>query len=88
MDAPRDTAWALEGLAGALAIAGEQTAAAQVLGAAAAARTAAAMPAAPAELMDVDRITALAREALGDKAFEEAFEAGRELTPAQARQLA
>jgi predicted ATPase/DNA-binding SARP family transcriptional activator len=88
IDAPRDTATGLEGLAGALAIAGEHQPAAQVLGAAAAAREAAGMPAAPAELLDVNRISALARTNLGDDAFDAAVATGRQLTPVQARQLA
>ncbi|TWF78050.1 LuxR family transcriptional regulator [Pseudonocardia hierapolitana] len=85
ISAPRDTSQALEGLAAALAAAGSPAAAATVLGAAAAARAAAELPTAPAERADVDRATAAARAVLGRPAFTEAFEAGGDLTPDEAR---
>ncbi|GAA3413525.1 hypothetical protein [Streptosporangium vulgare] len=86
-DAFRDMARALEGLAGALSLAGEQDHAAQLLGAAASARLATAMPLAPAERGDVDRITARTRDALGEDGFTSSFERGGDLTPEEARSL-
>jgi tetratricopeptide (TPR) repeat protein len=74
---PRALALALEGLSGALALAGNPEQAARLLGAADAARTSVATPLPPAERGDVDRITAAARRALGESAFRAAFELGR-----------
>ncbi len=83
--APRDSAQALEGLAGALAAAGSAAAAATMLGAASAARAAAELPLSTAERADVDRATVAARATLGGTAFTEQFEAGSRLTPDEAR---
>jgi predicted ATPase/DNA-binding SARP family transcriptional activator len=87
LDAPRDKTVALEGLAGALTLAGHHGHAAQLLGAAAAARESIALPLAPAERGDIDRATARAREALGEDGFDEAFERGGKLTPNEARSV-
>ncbi|MFD7446135.1 BTAD domain-containing putative transcriptional regulator [Streptomyces sp. NPDC059909] len=76
---PRAIALALEGLAGAHALAGRPERAARLLGAAAAARSSVGAPLPAAERGDVDRVTAAAREALGDDGFEAAFGAGAEL---------
>ncbi len=87
LDAFRDVIRAMEGLAGALSLAGEHGHAARLLGAAASARLATAMPPAPAERGDIDRITARAREALGGDDFASCFEHGGDLTPEEARSL-
>ncbi|MGW1888041.1 BTAD domain-containing putative transcriptional regulator [Streptomyces sp. NPDC001970] len=76
---PRAVALALEGLAGAHALAGRHAQAARLLGAAAAARASVGAPLPAAERGDVDRVTAVARAALGDEDFEAAFGAGAEL---------
>ncbi|TDC78918.1 BTAD domain-containing putative transcriptional regulator [Streptomyces hainanensis] len=73
---PRAVALAFEGLAGALALAGEPGRAATALGAAAAARASVGTPLPAAERRDVDRATAAARAALGADAFAAAFAAG------------
>ena len=65
----RALALSLEGLAGALAFAGEHRHAARLLGAAAAARDGVGAPLPPAERGDVDRITAAATAALGEAEF-------------------
>jgi predicted ATPase/DNA-binding SARP family transcriptional activator len=87
LDAPRDKTVALEGLAGALTLAGRHGYAAQLLGAAATARNSMALPLAPAERGDIDRATARARQALGDDGFGAAFERGGKLTPNEARSV-
>jgi len=79
--APRDVGLALEGLAGALAAAGEHAAAATVLGAAAAARAETGLPMSTSERADVERAATAARAALGESAFAAAHEAGERLTP-------
>jgi predicted ATPase/DNA-binding SARP family transcriptional activator len=66
---PRALALSLEGLAGAVALAGEHRHAARLLGAAAAARESVGAPLPPAERGDVDRITAVATAALGEAGF-------------------
>ncbi|MFJ9328134.1 BTAD domain-containing putative transcriptional regulator [Streptomyces sp. NPDC101230] len=84
---PRALALSLEGLAGAAALPGHApaaTRAAVLLGAAAAARRRAGAPLPPAERADVDRITAVARGALGAAAFSEAYERGGRLDPEEA----
>ncbi|MFD6921607.1 BTAD domain-containing putative transcriptional regulator [Streptomyces sp. NPDC059944] len=84
---PRALALSLEGLAGAAALPGQgRTAAcaAELLGAAAAARSRAGAPLPPAERGDVDRITAAARTALGTSAFTKAYESGALLTAEEA----
>jgi predicted ATPase len=85
LDAPRDTAGGLEGLAGALALAGDHARAAEVLGAAAAARQTNSLPAAPAERADIERATAACRAALGAEPFAAAHARGTHLTPEAAR---
>ncbi|WP_155349610.1 BTAD domain-containing putative transcriptional regulator [Acrocarpospora pleiomorpha] len=75
-NAPRGHAVVAEGLAGALALAGEHGQAARLLGAAARVRTTKELPLAPAEARDVDRITAATRAALGEAAFEAEFSRG------------
>ncbi|MFI0409281.1 BTAD domain-containing putative transcriptional regulator [Actinomadura sp. 3N508] len=73
----RAMALALEGLAGAHALAGRHAHAALLLGAAAAARDSVRMPLPPAERGDVDRITGAVREHLDEDAYRTAFERGR-----------
>ncbi|MFD4630701.1 BTAD domain-containing putative transcriptional regulator [Streptomyces sp. NPDC058284] len=73
---PRALALSLEGLAGAAAVSGKAEHAALLLGAADAARQGAGAPLPPAERGDVDRITAVAKAALGEPAFAEAFTRG------------
>ncbi|MFE7565541.1 BTAD domain-containing putative transcriptional regulator [Streptomyces sp. NPDC057539] len=76
---PRALALSLEGLAGAAVLRGHEPAAtcsALLLGAAAAARLRAGAPLPPAERTDVDRITSLARAALGAPAFTKSFDHG------------
>ncbi|MEV6280597.1 BTAD domain-containing putative transcriptional regulator [Nocardia sp. NPDC051832] len=86
--APRDTAFALAGLASAATALGEFTTAAQLLGAAAAVRAATRMPLLPAELPDIERPTAALRTALGDPEFTAAYDTGTGLDVADARALA
>jgi predicted ATPase/DNA-binding SARP family transcriptional activator len=73
---PRAVALAVEGLAGAAAVAGDHVRAARLLGAAGAGREAVGAPLPPTERGDVDRIAATARAALGAAAFAEAFTEG------------
>ncbi|MGI5167109.1 BTAD domain-containing putative transcriptional regulator [Spirillospora sp. CA-253888] len=75
LDAPRDKAFALEGLAGALSLAGDHARAARLLGGAAEIRRAAGLPAGPVEQEDVERVTARVRTGLDEDAF--ATEAAR-----------
>lgn len=82
----RSMAQALEGLAGAAQLAGDHVVAAQLLGAANAARTAIATPLAPAERIEVDRITTSVQTALGE-AFDANYQHSTGLTLAQARAL-
>lgn len=86
--APRDTAFALAGLAGAAAGLGEFDTAARLLGAAATVRAIYGFPLLPAERPDIDRPTAAARTALGDSAFTAAYTTGTELDPVAAAALA
>lgn len=74
----RVVANAVEGLAGALAIDGQEVAAARLLGAADALRRRSGGPMPAAERFDVDRAERRARAALGDSAFEAEFAAGSE----------
>ncbi len=74
--AARVVANAVEGLAGALALHGDAESAARLLGAADALRRRSGGPMPAAERFDVDRAERRARAALGDPAFETAFEAG------------
>ncbi|GAA5120895.1 BTAD domain-containing putative transcriptional regulator [Pseudonocardia adelaidensis] len=73
---PRALALALEGLAGAVVLAGAPRHAARLLGAAAAAREGVGAPLPPAERGDVDRITAAAAGTLGEAAFAEELARG------------
>jgi tetratricopeptide (TPR) repeat protein len=78
---PRAVALAMEGLAGALALAGEHMRAARLLGSAAAARVSVGAPLPDAERGDVDRITATTRGALGERAFTTEFDRGAGMQP-------
>ena len=85
----RSIANAAEGLAGALALAGQSETAARLLGAADALRRRSGGPMPAAERFDVDRAERRARQALGDGAFSSAFAAGADdadSTIAQVRQ--
>ncbi|MGN9782492.1 BTAD domain-containing putative transcriptional regulator [Nonomuraea sp. ZG12] len=73
---PRTSAFAVEGAASALAAEGSYDRAARLLGLAAAARDLNQTPAGPSEQEDLDRITSAARDALGERAFAEAYEQG------------
>ncbi len=78
---PRAIALALEGLAGAHALAGHPVRAARLLGAASAARTSVGAPLPAAERGDVDRITAVLQAALGEAGFVAECEQGIALGP-------
>lgn len=80
--APQDQVGALYGIAGALALAGDHAAAAELLGAADASRGG---PLAPIERVDVDRAADACRTALGEEQFAAAFARGTRLTPRAAR---
>ncbi len=83
---PRAVARALSGLAGAHARGGLPHQAAQLLGAADAVwRSAGAGP--PDDRADINRITAVTRQALGEAAFTAGFRAGRRLKPEQAASM-
>ncbi|MCO6010386.1 hypothetical protein NE236_36025 [Actinoallomurus purpureus] len=82
MDAPRDTAGALEGVAGALSLAGHHARAARLLGTAAALRRSSGLAAGPAEREDVDRATARIRAALRETEFTAAYDEGGSAAPA------
>lgn len=86
--AHRTIALSLEGLAGAHAAAGNHSRAALLLGAAGTARETAGAPLPHAERSDVDRITRVARDALGARAFAYQFDKGRRLGPDEARSAA
>ncbi|WP_412516313.1 winged helix-turn-helix domain-containing protein [Actinomadura madurae] len=79
LEAPRDLAGSLEGLAGALSLAGRADDAAIALGKAAAVRKAAGVPAGPVEQDDIDRAAAR----IGDAARADAFAAGAALEPGE-----
>ena len=76
LGSPRGVAMALEGLAGAVGLAGDRETSARLLGAADAAQRAASVPAAPSEQAEVDRITSATRAALGEAAFDAAYQDG------------
>lgn len=78
---PRTVALTLEGLAGARAGAHHHDEAAALLGAAAAARSAAGAPLADGERGDVQRVSAIVRQDLGDHLFTEAYERGQHHNP-------
>ena len=65
MDAIRDAAYSLEGMAGALAAIGRFADAATLLGTASAVHEESGLPASPSEIVDIDRITATIGAALG-----------------------
>jgi len=81
---PQAVAQALTGLAGAQVLAGEPERAAQTLGAADTAWHSASASLPPGNSPDVDRITAVTRQVLGEAAFASEFQNGRRLTPEQA----
>jgi hypothetical protein len=81
LGSPRGVAMALEGLAGAAGLAGDRETSARLLGAADSARRAASVPAAPSERTEIDRITAATHTALGESAFDAAYQDGATQTP-------
>jgi tetratricopeptide (TPR) repeat protein len=83
LDAARDAAQALGGLAGACA-ANDPERAALLLGASVAAREATRTRLPPADRGDLDRALTAARTALGGAAFTAAFHRGRDLSPHEA----
>jgi predicted ATPase/DNA-binding SARP family transcriptional activator len=84
---PLATAQALTGLAGARALGGQPHRAAQLLGAADTAWRSASASRPPRDNADIDRITAMTRQALGEAAFTAGFHNGRRLSPEQAISL-
>ncbi|MBJ8346428.1 BTAD domain-containing putative transcriptional regulator [Antrihabitans sp. YC2-6] len=80
IQAPRDAAWALEGMAGALALRGRAESAAQLLGAAEAIQTRVGMPPSPSELTDVARIVEVLSSALNSAQLEAERATGRGLS--------
>ncbi|PSK90213.1 putative ATPase [Murinocardiopsis flavida] len=84
LTSPGDVAGAVAGLAGACALTGRAEDAAVLLGAAAAARDEAGRPVSPTERVDIHRVTAAAREALGEAAYTAAYARGSALTRAEA----
>jgi predicted ATPase/DNA-binding SARP family transcriptional activator len=78
---PRAVALALEGLAGAHALAGEPNLAARLLGTSTALRARTGAPLPPAERGDVDRITAALHQALTEDTFTTEFNHGTHLDP-------
>ncbi|TDD31591.1 AfsR/SARP family transcriptional regulator [Actinomadura sp. KC06] len=83
LEAPRDTAGALEGLACALTLSGYHREAAEALGKAASVRESSGVRAGHEERACADRAEGRARNALGDDAFAEAFAEGAALEPAE-----
>jgi predicted ATPase/DNA-binding SARP family transcriptional activator len=81
LGSPRSVVMALAGLAGATGLAGDHETSARLLGAADAARRAASVPAAPSEQADIERIASAARTALGETAFDAAYQHGATQTP-------
>ncbi|WP_433349296.1 BTAD domain-containing putative transcriptional regulator [Microtetraspora malaysiensis] len=88
-DTSRNMTIVLDGLAGALSLAGHHERAAWLLGAAAASRASGALsPApAPAERADIDRVTTRVRTALGEERFAAEAALGAALSPAELRSL-
>ncbi|MEV0973501.1 BTAD domain-containing putative transcriptional regulator [Microtetraspora glauca] len=86
-DTARDMTIVLDGLAGALSLAGHHDRAARILGAAAAARASGSLSPAPAERVDIDRITDRVRTALGEERFAAEAGHGATLTPDEVRSL-
>ncbi|MER5626174.1 BTAD domain-containing putative transcriptional regulator [Streptosporangium sp. NPDC002544] len=85
-ESSREMPGTLEGLAGALTLAGDHDGAALLLGAGSAAR-ASNSPPPPTERGDIDRITTRVREALGADRFTAGFERGGTLTSQEIRSL-
>jgi predicted ATPase/DNA-binding SARP family transcriptional activator len=83
----RGIALALEGLAGAAGLSGDYELSARLLGASESVRRAAAVPSAPAEQAETDRITAAARAALGPAGFGTAYQHGLAQAPEDAAAL-
>ncbi len=86
-ESPRDQAFALEGLASALAAGGRFEQAAQLLGTAAATRRATGLELVPTGRTEVDRVTAALRAVLGETQFAAAYARGGELTLEEVRAL-
>jgi predicted ATPase/DNA-binding SARP family transcriptional activator len=84
---PQAVAQALTGLAGVRALGGRPDRAAQLLGAADTACRPAGAGMPPDGGPDAERITAVARQALGEAAFDAGFQYGRRLRPEQAASL-
>ena len=84
---PQAVAQAIIGLAGAQALGGKPDRAAQLLGAADPAWHSAGASLQPGDSADVNRITAVTRQALGEAAFAAEFQNGRRLRPEQAASL-
>jgi len=78
---PRGIAMALEGLASAIGYGGDHETSARLLGAADSARRAASVPAAPSERNDIERVASAARAALGEAAFDAAYQQGAAQAP-------
>ncbi|MFC0626381.1 BTAD domain-containing putative transcriptional regulator [Kribbella deserti] len=78
-DSKRSMAFALEGLASVLAVAGSNESAAELLGATTSGRAEAGMPRSAPEQADADRTAARARAALGPDEFEARVAAGAKL---------
>ncbi|MFD1540562.1 BTAD domain-containing putative transcriptional regulator [Nonomuraea guangzhouensis] len=85
---PRTATWAVEGLASAAAARGDHERAALLLGLAAGVREHNQTPAAPSELAEVERVTGVAMEALGEATFGAAYERGGRLKLDDAADLA
>jgi tetratricopeptide (TPR) repeat protein len=85
---PRAVALALEGLAGVAGASGDAERAALLLGAASGMRESAGGPLPPTERVDVDRIEAAARRALGEARLAEVLRRGAALSTDQAVALA
>ena len=81
---PQAVAQALTGLAGAQALDGQPGRAARLLGAADTAWRLAGAGLPPSDSADINRITAVTRQALGAAAFDAEFQNGRRLSPEQA----
>jgi predicted ATPase/DNA-binding SARP family transcriptional activator len=87
-DSPSAAAGVLEGLATLAGATRDPERAALLLGAATAARRSAGVPRSPAERVDVDRVAATAREALGQEGFARALASGEALPLREAIALA
>ncbi|WP_395106501.1 BTAD domain-containing putative transcriptional regulator [Actinomadura sp. SCN-SB] len=81
LEAPRDMAFSLEGLASALSIAGHPECSARFLGAAMAVRRTSGLTPGPAERSDIARTESRLREAMAAAAMETTLNAGATLTP-------